>query len=539
MYSPIRALPLTGRNSAVPLWLPHLLQAGSLIVLCIFAALLALPCSGALRRQRDRMPTMQYAPQDAYRRYLRTRTGLNVTLTFLAGLAPFFVALIALGFDIALDPNADGLPDAGLAQVGYALLWGFALSLTLAPLVFNIISARLADAQAMRELLGLTTQPGELIGLRVKAALLYVLPLILIIEMFLGFSFFAQYGLPGTIVGLLALVVLALCVGIVTNNQMRLFFSSVPIEQTQWSEFGARARDWARLANVPLQGVRVLQLNAFGAADGAIRGFGVRTIYVSDVFLQMSEWRQQDAFTAYLLGYTKRHRIQAPWTYGFNALRLIFFAAVFILPVLIPGVEFSSEGPIYLVFPLGILLVLIISSIGMRWRSNILFTSDAFAAQLTGDPTAVMAMIATIDSRGPNFNRTPVFRGVVSPLLRYGGYRYYGFYGLGSVTRLPTILNRLAALDALMRAPGPRAPWALAPVPSIMPVAMGPYPVTVPLHMAPRTTPGLVPTALYPTNGAPFAPVAPYAPAPQAPYAPLGYAQVPQPPYPPYPSQPR
>ncbi|MEO7000998.1 MAG: hypothetical protein ABI068_04250 [Ktedonobacterales bacterium] len=53
----------------MPLWLPHLLQAGSLIVLCVFAALLALLSSGILRRALARMPILYAAPQETYRRY--------------------------------------------------------------------------------------------------------------------------------------------------------------------------------------------------------------------------------------------------------------------------------------------------------------------------------------------------------------------------------------------------------------------------------------------------------------------------------------
>ena len=514
----------------MPLWLPHLLQAGSLIVVCIFAALLALLSSGILHRALERMPVLYLAPQETYQRYMRGRNGLALTLTTLAALAPFFVALVAFVIDAALSPSGV-FPDAGITQIGYSLLWGFALSLTVAPLVFNIISAQRADAQAMRELLGLTTQPGDLITLRARVALLSTLPLILLIESFFLLSALAQNGLLPTIIGGALVAALVAWLIVVSFSQVTLFFTSVPIEQTQWGEFGARARDWARLAGIRLEAVRVLPMAALGSADGYIRGFGARTIYVSDVFLQMSEWRQQDAYTAYLLGYSQRRRKQAPWTYGASALLLLFFVSVAFLPILLPGIEYTSSGdPIFLYFTFVLLLLLIILSISRQRGRNILFTSDAYAAQLTGDPTAVMAMVATIDSRSGGFARTAYFRGVVSPLLRYGGYRgAYGFYSFGSISQLPTILNRLAALDAIMRTPGPRAPWAMAPVPSITPVAMGPYPVTVPLQQAAQAAPGPVPVAPYPTYGVPYAPPVSYAPA--APYAPMGYAPVPQPPH--------
>jgi hypothetical protein len=38
-----------------------------------------------------------------------------------------------------------------------------------------------------------------------------------------------------------------------------------------------------------------------------------------------------------------------------------------------------------------------------------------------------------------------------------------------------------AALDALMRQPGPKAPWSTAPVPAIAPVMLGPFTLTNPL----------------------------------------------------------
>ena len=64
--------------------------------------------------------------------------------------------------------------------------------------------------------------------------------------------------------------------------------------------------------------------------------------------------------------------------------------------------------------------------------------------------------------------------------------------------------QRMVRLDALLRQPGPRAPWAYQPVPSMTPVFFGPFSLTVPYQ---PSTPGPVPQTRYPDAPAPMAPM--------------------------------
>lgn len=59
--------------------------------------------------------------------------------------------------------------------------------------------------------------------------------------------------------------------------------------------------------------------------------------------------------------------------------------------------------------------------------------------------------------------------------------------------------KRISRLDALLKQPGPRAPWADAPVPSAIPLVVGGRTLTAPLDSAP--TPFDVPIAPYSDEG--------------------------------------
>jgi hypothetical protein len=115
----------------------------------------------------------------------------------------------------------------------------------------------------------------------------------------------------------------------------------------------------------------------------------------------------------------------------------------------------TSLLPILLIFAVLVGYLVLAGRINRRAR-RILQDADRRAAELTGDPWAVMTMLAVMDTL------------------------CLGTPALGGPTLSP-VPARLAELDALARLPGPRAPWAYQPVPSLQPVLAGPYPITVPL----------------------------------------------------------
>jgi hypothetical protein len=101
-----------------------------------------------------------------------------------------------------------------------------------------------------------------------------------------------------------------------------------------------------------------------------------------------------------------------------------------------------------------------------------ILANDRYAAELTGDPLALLVALNTLAALN-----------ALAPDKRPGDF--------------PNIVERVRALDAIIHEPGPRAPWATRPVPSVVPVSLGPYPVTVPLGAAPP--PADVPAGRYPS----------------------------------------
>ncbi len=256
---------------------------------------------------------------------------------------------------------------------------------------------------------------------------------------------------------------------------------SRPMEQTGWVALAPRIREWARLAGVELGAVRVHAGGWLGIADGVVRGAQRPVLSLSERFLANSDWRQQDALTAHLLGLA-RERAKRPtatlawrvvevaclvviagdrlvftsgwleWLIGFNWAPLALVGELVLLPV------------VFLVFAYSVLRHRLFGRTG-RWQQ--VLAAGYFAAQLTGDPLALAVALHTLYAlrRGP----------VVS-----------FFDGLA---RNPTLtLERFGQLNQLLSQPGGRA-WTDEPVPAIAAVQARLPEQTVALDQAPAPAP--------------------------------------------------
>lgn len=436
--------------------------AGILIGLSV---LIALARPRTLRRQVLAVQAGKYPAWQGYARYRGvTRIGseayASLFLLLLVALLAFVFVLPQSSLDFG-EFLAIVTTPANLAVLLICFLTGLVAAITIS----TVIVAVVADAPAYRLLCGGTLRTGEMVARRLKMLVPVRLPLMLACD-----GCIALFGFG---VNWVVCLVLIIAVFVATNfvalrvmaPLLRWLYSCVPLEQTRWAAQSSRVEAWARLAGKPVPRVYVRSgpVEGFGnsAAVGGTRGI----LYLSDAFLARSEWRQQDALLCWLLIARAPLIRQAARIAVFGIGLQLGLVAVLVSSVLLLTnmITDASAGEFAAFLPISLLMaLLVIFSIvgrGINRRARRIFgDSDRRAAELTGDPWAVMTMLATMDT---------LCQGI--PAL-----------GERSVGAVPP---RLAALEAFTRMPGPRAPWAYQPVPSLQPVLSGPYPITVPLGM--------------------------------------------------------
>jgi len=471
------------------LWLLIVVQIAPSALFALMALLAGALRSGAVERalaatRANAQPPL--TPQEAFTRYARGGTATRIALSVVAILTPLLGVMINLflAFAAASFPN---IPD--LAPVFVILAVAF-IPCALAPTAAYASATAWADAQAMRELRGLTTRPADLIALRLKSLLLLTAPVLFITEV--AVALFSSFmSLEARIAVFAALILLIVGWAIAWSNRLRLLYPTTPLAQTAWAPVATRAEGWARLAGVSLGGVQMAQSGAFGFADGNITGVFSRTIYLSDRFLQATDWRQQDALIAYLLGLDTRRRRLYLFSYGSSALILIFYAVIVFFPDSLSAASIAFI-PIFFLVIMALRIFRLSGSVySLTRRYMLLSDADRLGAELTGDPMAAIAMLTTASALTTQDPTMATVAGATLPprmtLLTLG------------------VGQRVAALDALMRRAGPRAPWAYQPVPSAAPVMLGPFTLTTPLQPgqanAPAPTP--VPAARYPVVAPP------------------------------------
>jgi hypothetical protein len=417
-----------------------------------------------------------------YRRFLTTARRVNLVI-ILALLAATVGPLMMLSMDPAaaafLVPGAPSLAwAAALCIIGGALITTLVLD--------NLLNAVFVSPLVMSALRGYPASRRELLAAPLKQGLITYLPLLVILE--------AAGLLP--LLGYLALAWVALAAfggwllarALFAERLRRWLIRTEPLDRSPWAAVAPRVWAWAQLAGVPLAGVRVQYTSRLGWANVNLSGWRRRTVYLSDGIFTEADWRQQDALFAQALGVARAPR---RWALARHSQSVVSLIVIGLLLAVIFGVDaLSSGGPgVALLVSAGVFILLgalfaylVYDLVRRRVSGNASFArrilaNDRYAAELTGDPLALLVALNTLTALN-----------AMSPEKRLGGF--------------PTIVERVRALDAIVHEPGPRAPWATRPVPSVVPVSLGPYQVTVPLANAPP--PAAVPAVRY----ASFAPSA-------------------------------
>ncbi len=454
-----------GKEARVTSWI-----VGALLIAlsCCAAVGIVLFRRLALAQEAAAVAAQRYPGEVAYQRFTERsssimRVGVWISIAPLAGpvvVLPFVGPVLALAGVPASLLNVT--PGPVICLIGFGLL--------LNVLTFEVLSAALIESQALVRLRGTPSRPADFLALTCKRAALLYLPLALVIS---------AVGLPLAF-DQPALLWLAVPAALLWYAPNRVFavrlqawlHPTESIERTRWAALEPRIRGWGERASMPISSIRIQRTSRVGSSLNHIAGSRQRTLFLTDLFLENSEWRQQDALVCLALGVARqrgRLLLLPLMSMLYSALIVAVVVAVFgdvVIPgrlsLALPGAPSLSLvdlffGPVLALLLAGIALALYAYLISLR--SRLMLDADRYSATLTGDPLALIVLLHTsIALDGDSRQRRQLWR--------------------------PRTEERVAALDALMRQPGPRAPWSTMPVPAIAPVMLGPYTLTVPLASA-------------------------------------------------------
>lgn len=277
---------------------------------------------------------------------------------------------------------------------------------------------------------------------------------------------------------------------------LRWYVPTRCIEDTEWKGLYARAEAWAALMGVRLRAIYVRSpLHSGIATTRCPQVLGTKngcTLFLDEAFLSTSEWRQQDALICQHLAFAKTVPVPIARVERFALAGAVgMVVALALIGVIATSqawitASFTVSGPsifstAFNAFIALLLLELVAVAIGSPKRRlalrNRITDADAAALQQTGDPCAMIAMLNTLAVTTD-----------LRPVIAWQGY--------------PSLAFRASVADTVARKPGPRAPWAAEPVPSVKPVETRDYmsaqAITVPLTDEARSAvPQPVPTAAY------------------------------------------
>lgn len=250
-------------------------------------------------------------------------------------------------------------------------------------------------------------------------------------------------------------VLLRLVDGLLKNYTLKWIARVEALEQTPWAAHEPRIRQFAELEDVEIGDIYVHSMTRTGSALSLVRGLRRPTLLLSDVFLKNSDWRQQDALIAIMLGSIKK-RVPLISTVFDLAVTAIFWIVVVAFSILGALLDAPVAPSIALTawFSACVFCIVLIVS-----RVFSLSTQPAYyriAMHLTGDPLAVLVAIHTSGLL------------MTTPPSRYTWQS-----------------KRISRLKHFASQSGPHAPWANRPVPSIAPLDAGSVTLTIPLEQAP------------------------------------------------------
>lgn len=389
-------------------------------------------------------------------------------MTLFVGISAIFSGILGILFAIFYTIPSSPSPRISLL-VGGAICIFIAPCLVIPPFLYDLLGIVFVDIPALTTFYESELETKEAFVLGLKSGLLGPLsherrfnagppPSLLTFLLLEALGLLCLYNLTYLLwlIPLLGML-WALCRVIFARKILAWSTHTIPIEQSPWASLILHIGEWARVAGVKYQNIRVHTTIRVGNATGALFGILHSTLLLNTVFLMNSEWRQQEASVATLLGLAHK-RIPAASTgmghslFIFDWLLLTLLTAVFLaLP--------SSRNLTLILFAflLVCLLTILLLLLRSRWLSRSYETADRFALKLTNDPAALIVALHT------------------THLL-----------SLPSSTQSSFLDKRIHVISQHILQENQEKIWEYTPVPAISPYSIDAYTLTIPL-----TEPGI------------------------------------------------
>jgi hypothetical protein len=240
---------------------------------------------------------------------------------------------------------------------------------------------------------------------------------------------------------------------------------TIQIEQSPWASLVLHIDKWIRLAGVKRQDIRIQTMIRIGSSNGAVSDLFHPVVLLNHTFLAHSDWRQQEALFAWMIRLVHK-KFPATYIWLNSCLSVIswtFLAAGVALLITFSPSRLRMLGMISLLLFVTILIYCITLFIAHEMTRHAYAEADQFAADLTGDPLALIVALHTLHAL--NTSRPQ----------------------LSAITQ-----KRIAALYCLTRQSDALKRWNYDPVPSLLPFSFEEKLLTTPLLQEEQAT---LPTA--------------------------------------------
>ena len=446
---------------------------GATLLACAIAIVLVIHFRRVYKQQHDAVRSEKIPRYAAYKRLAMVGARLALLVTISS-------SLVAVGAALLL--SAQAIYPRVFVFVGIALCVVVAPCLLLPRFLFDFLALLYVDLPALAEFQGFSLSEREAVAFALRGLLFGhgasdrryrgVLPATLSSFLLLevtGIFFLLNFQVMLWIIPVLA-VVLRLADGLAKNHRLKWMARVEPLERTDRVALAGRIGQFAERLEVEIDGIYVHTPMRAGPACSLVYGLRRPVLLLSDVLLKNTDWRQQDALIVLMLTLVKKKAslVNLLCNLAVMALFWIFVVAfcALVASVDAPVANSTALHALYGVCICSVLLV-VLRIFSMSRQTG----HYRFVMNVTGDPLAVLAAIHT------------------SGLLTATAPSRYAWQA-----------RWMRRLERLAREPGPRAPWANRPVPSIAPLNPDSPKLTVPLEKAPL--PGPVADGPYPESTA-------------------------------------
>jgi hypothetical protein len=440
--------------------------SATLLFTCCIGAIAVMLRWRCYQHELSAIKAQQYLSIVGYQRLcqMTERTSLLITLAALfIGIAGTLLALFYLFTPALLSRSS--------FATGLLFCFFIAPNLIIPRLLYDLLGVFWVDAPALATFHGSSIEPMQALLLGLKSSVIGPLPnerrfkigpspslLMLLFLEALGLLY--SFHLPS----LLWLIALAaacwsICYPLGARYIIARTTQTISIEQSPWAALVHHVDEWARTAGIKLQDIRIHTMIRIGCSDGIIWGVFRPMLLLNNVFLAQSDWRQQEALLAWLIGLLHR-RVSITYLWLNNSLLVITWTLLATMVALLASLSTPRPLPIALIALAAFTIIYsIMILIARRKIQHDYVAADLFAINQTSDPLALIIALHTIHTLNTRSSQ-------LAPLM----------------------VKRIMALYQLLQRPDSPDHWTHDPVPSLLPFSLADKLLTTPLHQTESDT---------------------------------------------------